>query len=174
MRFVRTGIIVTLLAMGACGPAPRTESALSHPGGGRLILPDAADARQSGSLLDLVRRRLPVVVQSGRFVIDGSITPVCVHARRSGRAVGMSARSAGPPACPMIDAFVDGVRIGDIGSFLARVQASDFQSIEFVSTSSAGRDVATGGPGEALILWTRGRGPYSASGRRQVRARRPS
>lgn len=172
MQLIRISGAALLFLLSGCSVASRMQPAPPRAGASRLILPGEEDATQRGSLLDLIRRRLPVVVQSGRFMIDGQLTSVCIHARRSGRAVGMRTGSSGPPGCPTIDAFVDGMRIGDVGAFLARAQATEFESIEFVSTASAGRDVAAGGPGEALILWTRGRGPYSGR-RRRISARPP-
>jgi hypothetical protein len=60
----------------------------------------------------------------------------------------------------MMAAFVDGVRIGDAGSFLATARVRDFRSIELLGTAAAMQRYGLGAEGgEALDIRTRGSGP---------------
>jgi hypothetical protein len=61
----------------------------------------------------------------------------------------------------MIGLVVDGIAIGDAGSYLAVTRLSSLESIELVSARDANHRYGMGANGaEALVLWTRGRGPH--------------
>jgi hypothetical protein len=120
---------------------------------------------RASTLLDIVRKQLPLVVQSGRFETDAGIAYVCVYARR-GRARGLDAGSASrfPKRCPMIAAFVDGVRLNDAASYLESTRLLDLESVELVRASEAGWRYGFAADGaDALVIWTRGRGPHARS-----------
>ena len=62
----------------------------------------------------------------------------------------------------MLAAFLDGVRIGNAGSYLATMRALDFESVELVSASEAmQRYGLSADGGDVLVLWTRGKGPHA-------------
>lgn len=69
--------------------------------------------------------------------------------------------------CPgMIQLVLDGVRIPEPEYFLASLPLHEVESVEYLTPSEAsqayGLGVAEGG---ALVVWTRGRGPYAEGGR---------
>ena len=115
------------------------------------------------SALDLLRRRLPLVVSRGRFSTDDGVASVCVYARRS---AALSSRTepglASMPPCPMITLIVDGTRMSDPGGYLDTTRLSALESIELVSSAEANLRYGFGAAGaEVLALWTRGRGPHA-------------
>jgi hypothetical protein len=117
---------------------------------------------QSITLLELVRKQLPLVVQSGRFDTDAGVVSVCVYARRSARGSDDAGAGGSLPRCPMIAAFVDDVRVSHTVSLLETTRALDLESVELVRAGEAGWRFGMAADGaEALVIWTRGRGPHA-------------
>jgi hypothetical protein len=117
-----------------------------------------------GTALELVRRRMPVTVRSGKFVkADGNPTSLCVYARRcAGRSARAEPGTARVRHCPTIGLIVDGISIGDAGGYLEATRVSSLQSMELVSASDANLRYGRAADGaEVLVLWTRGRGPQA-------------
>ncbi|MGH7466454.1 MAG: hypothetical protein ACRENP_00560 [Longimicrobiales bacterium] len=153
-----------VLSLAACArpraAANETPRALTNT---RLILiAKEEQVQQEKILLELVRSRMPVVVQRGRFVTDDGVTNTCIYARRSSGRGELAKDSNGLPFCPLLGAYQDGVWIGDAGTHLANVRSADFESVELLSASDAmQRYGLSAAAGDVLVLWTRGRGPHA-------------
>jgi hypothetical protein len=74
-----------------------------------ILMAEEQQAQQDRMLLELIRSRLPVVVQQGRFNTEDGVTATCIYARlSSGRAAPDRFDSNGLFFCPMIAAYLDG------------------------------------------------------------------
>lgn len=125
---------------------------------------DLAKAQRRGSrIADIIRSRFPVQVREAT-TNAGISTGICVESNRR------IARLTPGPDCEMLPIILDGISIGKSPQFLRNIQVSDLESIEFVSSLDAAilYGMEAGAAGGALVLWTRGRGPY-ASERRNPR-----
>jgi hypothetical protein len=143
------------------GPAGSTPTPVSTR---TILIAKEQPMEQERTLLELVRSRLPVVVEQGRFRTEDGITNTCVYSRRSSGRHELSMASNGLPVCPMLPAYLDGVGIGDVGTYLAHVRARQFESVELLSSSDAMQRYGFSATGsDALVIWTRGRGPHADS-----------
>ena len=130
-----------------------------------VIIPSESDppVRTDIRVLELLRTRFPIAVARGRFDSDDGPTSVCVSARRSASTgIQSKANTDGIPYCTMIGVYVDGVRISQAGAYMEAMRALDFQSLEILSaTEATTRYGLSSGGTDALVLWSRGRGPYT-------------
>ena|SRR5688572_12444586 len=97
MLFLPLALLSTVLA----GPA----SAQKKPSQSRanlVVVADDLGADRGTLLLDLLRRRMNLAVEEGDFSSPDGSTPLCIYSRRSS--------GRGAPHCPMIAAFIDGVK----------------------------------------------------------------
>jgi hypothetical protein len=153
-----------VLSLTSCTTSIGSQSgATPPPANTRLVLIAAEPPNeQERTLLDLVRQRFPVVVQQGRFSTDDGVTNTCVYARRSSGRREMSSDANGIPFCPMIPTWLDGVSIGDAGTYLAHARAMQFESAELLNASDAMQRYGfSAANSDVLVLWTRGRGPHA-------------
>ena len=128
-----------------------------------ILIASEQPVQQEKILPELIKSRMPVVVQQGRFITEDGITNTCIYARRSsGRGDVSPPESGQVPACPLLGAYLDGVRIGDAGTHLATVRAADFECVELMSASDARQRYGLSAAGaDVLVIWTRGRGPHA-------------
>jgi hypothetical protein len=127
-----------------------------------ILIAKEEPVQQEKILLDLVKLRLPVVVQQGRFSTVDGITNTCIYARRSSGRGELAKESNGLPFCPLLGAYLDGVWIGDAGRRMGHVRASDFESVELLSASDAMQRYGLSAAGsDVLVIWSRGRGPHA-------------
>jgi hypothetical protein len=127
---------------------------------------DLAEAQRRGAqVAGLIRERFP-----GLSVIElasaGVTTGICVESNRRIMSLSPSQVSG----CDMVPIVLDGVQIQDASTYLRHLRVDDFESIEFVAASDAQilYGMRAGAAGGALVIWTRGRGPW-ASERREPR-----
>ena len=156
-------LLLALISLsGSVAPAAAQENA-ARSRANLILISKEADLDPNMTALDLLRRRLPLVVARGRFTTDDGAASVCVYARRSAvRAVGAETSISAMPSCPMITLILDGTRVSDTGGYLDSTRLSNLESIELVSAAEANmRYGFAAGGGEVLALWTRGRGPHA-------------
>ena len=133
------------------------------------------EARGAG-IASVVATRFPSLkVSEGRFVSRYGISRgVCMESNR--RIMSLSAAATGDGnavgrgdirSCNTIEVVVDDVRVSDPVGFLGTVNLTDFESISFMSAVNAGIRYGrnAGEYGGVLLLWTRGRGPYTSQAR---------
>jgi len=127
-----------------------------------VVVADELGMNRGILLLDLMRSRLHLAVEAGNFNSPDGSTALCIYSRRSSGRRAMASSGGGLPHCPMIAAFIDGVRTANAGAYLDAMRASDVESVELLSASDAlQRYGASAGGAEALIIWTRGNGPHA-------------
>lgn len=120
---------------------------------------ELAQAEVRGArVIDLIRRMPGVEVTQGTEESDIPWGSVCVQMRRAIRGF------HNPTACEMVLVILDGARIPggveDLGYFLMDLAVSDFESIELLSPLQAGTRYGLDGAGGAIVLHSRGRGPF--------------
>lgn len=84
----------------------------------------------------------------------------CVESPR--RILGMQRmRDSNPNGCDMVVIILDGFQLWDAGSWLRSMTVEQFESIEYMSPAEAGfrYGLAASARG-AIVLWSRGKGPY--------------
>ncbi len=128
---------------------------------------ELAHAEERGDrVIDVIRRFPGVEVAEGR---EGQGSPlaergpapfgsVCVQMRRAIRGL------QDETVCEMVLVVINGVRmtggVATVGPFLRGLQVSEFESIELLSPLQASAIYGLAGSGGAIILHSRGRGPY--------------
>src|SRR5688500_10710627 len=121
-----------------------------------VVVADELGMNRGILLLDLMRSRLHLAVEAGNFNSPDGSTALCIYSRRSSGRRAMASSGGGLPHCPMIAAFIDGVRTANAGAYLDAMRASDVGIFEMLSASEAlHRYGASEGDVEALIFWTR-------------------
>lgn len=134
---------------------------------------EMAFAEERGaSVADVVRQRFPgLLVSEGAYsTLDdpnlGNI--VCVESiRRMGRL--QPPEGVREPYCEMVVVVHDGIRAFNGGAFIRNMSARDVESMQYLGPLDAGgRYGVRAGETGALLIWSRGRGPYQS-----VRRTRP-
>jgi len=165
MRTARLiGLAAFVMVIAAAGVAQaQTQDTAARTRPNLILRAELMAPNQRGvTLLEMVRKRLAVVVRSGRFNTEDGPVTLCVYARRSAAQAAAEPAREGLDECPMIAAYVDGVRISNAGAFLESVEASLYESIELLSAADAALRYGLSANGrEVLILWNEGRGPYA-------------
>jgi hypothetical protein len=127
-------------------------------------------AEERGALImDVIRQRFPSLkVSHGAFSTLDNLVPehiVCVESiRRIARLT--------PPAgvmgnfCDMVVVVIDGVPALGGGAVLRNMRAAEIESMQYLGPlDAAGRYGNRAGQTGALLLWTRGRGPFQSPDR---------
>ena len=129
----------------------------------------AAAESRGDRVIGLVRTLPALHVMQGMFTTRYGVTNgVCLTtARRMGtlRDAGLGTPNA--PWCDPIPVFVDDVPVADGIAFLSSLNVTDFESIQLLHPTDAHirYGLAAGAAGGALVLWTRGRGPFVSQSR---------
>lgn len=146
--------VVALEGVEVRARSPLEERTRTSPTGVSVIPPDEIrQAQRFGADVGRVVQRLPGVrVSSGDLFHE-----VCVESTRRMRSV----QEQG--GCPgMITTVVDGVRVFAPESFLTTLDLSEIEAIEYMRPMEAGaRYGMQASQTGALVIWTRGRGPYA-------------
>lgn len=158
----RSFLLMALIQLSAVAPVVAQD----HASGSRrnlIVMSEEKGLDPNSSALELVRRRLPLVVTRGRFATDEGAASVCVYARRSAARIARAEPVlAGLQPCPMIVLVIDGIRASDAGGYLDLTRLSDLESMELVGAAEANMRYGLAASGaEVLALWTRGRGPHA-------------
>lgn len=143
---------------------PRTpvEEIRRRSGTRRDIVAGAELARaelRGERVIDVVRRMPGVqVTEGGEGEGNLPFGSVCVELRRATRGI----LTGG--GCDMVLVIMDAARVSggieDLGPFLAGLPVADFESIELLSPMQAGTIYGLSGSSGAIVLHSRGRGPY--------------
>ena len=168
MRVLRAiPFVAIFLSLSACAHSGDvTDGTLARINGRLILIASERAVEQEKTLLELIRLRLPVTVEQGRFRTQDGITNTCVYARRSSARAERTHDANSLSYCPLLAAYIDDVWIGDVGTYLAQVRAAVGESVELLSSSAAMQRYgpSTTGP-DVLVLWTRGRGPHAGRNR---------
>jgi hypothetical protein len=128
-------------------------------------------ARRGASVGDVLRARaLSLRIREGTFVSRWNPTSpqpmTCVETSRG------SSRLALPPGvrddwpfCDLIHVYVDGIRISDPGQYLNALRAAELESVEVLTGIEATTRFGMDHTGGAVIVQTRGTGPYRSAAR---------
>lgn len=114
----------------------------------------ASTAKNVGDIV----RNLPGTLVTGGWYTKNA----CIQASRRN----MTMRSSGTTGCDQVLVFVDGVRIGGdefgfVGEYLTNLDVDQIESIEFLNPSEATFRFGTEGGEGALLIYTRGNGPFA-------------
>lgn len=126
--------------------------------GGKL-----AAVERSGVSMSAAVRRLRAGLRVRHLSLPGGRTLMCIESIR-----GMpSFRSGGGgTGCNMVTIVLDGMTLQDPLGYFQYLDVSQFESMEFLLPSEATmRFGMAAGTSGALVLWTRGRGPYRSNAR---------
>jgi hypothetical protein len=128
-------------------------------------------ARRGARVGDVLRTRaVSLRIREGTFVTPSEpSTPqnlVCVESSRgSSRLAPPPGAAAGVPFCDMLPVHVDGVRIHDPGTYLRNLHAGEIESVEVLSGVEATMRFGLDHGGGAVVIHTRGTGPYRSAAR---------
>jgi hypothetical protein len=152
---------IEVLGRSAALPAARASATRFDAFMGSVL----AQAQSRGErVVELVRTLPGVTVMEGRFTTrHGLASGVCLTtSRRMGTLRASPAGSNDAPWCEPIPVYVDDVPVGDAVDFLRSLNVADYESIQLLHPTDAHirYGLAAGAAGGALVLWTRGRGPY--------------
>jgi hypothetical protein len=152
---------VEVLARSATVPTARASATRFDGFVGGVL----AEAESRGDrVVELVRTLPGVTVMEGKFTTRlGQVSGVCLTISR--RLATLRAAPGGSPDAPWCDpvpVYVDDVPVGDAVDFLRSLNVADYESIQLLHPTDAQirYGFAAGAAGGALVLWTRGRGPY--------------
>lgn len=135
--------------------------------------PELARAEERGDrVIDVVRRLPGVEIIEGTEKSEIPFGSVCVQMRRLIQSI-----RPGTGGCQMVLIVIDGARLTggpvEVGYFLRDLDVSEFESIELLSPLQAGTIYGLAGSGGAIILHSRGRGPYRDPARNPEHERDP-
>lgn len=131
--------------------------------GAELAIAEARGAQ----VVDFVRNVPGLTVMEGTFTTKrGLARGYCVTSTRRVQAF-LAQGTASAPACEPLPVMIDGVPVGDPVDFLRLLDVRDYESIQVVGAIEAQMllGLAGGGAGGAILLWTRGRGPFTTNAR---------
>jgi hypothetical protein len=120
---------------------------------------DLARAEERGErVVDVLRRMPGIEVTEGTEQSELPFGAVCVEMRRATRGIMTGS------GCEMVAVILDGSRISGgvegLGHFLMDLQAADFESVELLGPLQATTLYGMAGSAGAVVLHSRGRGPY--------------
>lgn len=143
---------IVLEGVTVTGRSTRAEVERARSTSARLLDRSDIARLQAGArhLGDVLRAIPGLEVREGSHADSG----ICVEALRRMR----SARTA--RGCEMVQVYLDGARLSAPGSVLVTMSPSDLESIELLSPAEAGLRFGTGAGTGALVIYSRGRGPY--------------
>lgn len=152
---------VEVLGRSAIAPAVRSSTTRFDGFMGTVL---AAAESRGDRVVELVRTLPGVTVMEGRFTTPfGLVNGVCLTTSR--RLATLRPPPDGSPDAPWCDpvpVYVDDVPAGDAINFLRSLSVANYESIQLLHPAEAHirYGLAAGAAGGALVLWTRGRGPY--------------
>ena len=153
----------TLLSCALCfTPALATaqSDALPHSRGNLIYAAASNNADASETVLELIKRRLNLVITDGYYRTDTGLVTTCIMQRRN--LWRMQSQSGELRHCEMISVFVDRGQVSDPGSYLRALRLANVESIELMAMPDARSAYGLSAIGsEVLVIWTRGRGPFS-------------
>jgi hypothetical protein len=118
-----------------------------------------ADAERRGAtVVDVLRTSSPGLRVQTLYLASGQ--PVlCIRSNRAVATLG-----SGGASCPSPEVVLDGTRISDGAEVLLRLPSSEVESVEFLPASQAQTLYGIGGntANGAVVVWSRGRGPYAS------------
>jgi hypothetical protein len=128
-----------------------------------------AEAEARGATVsDLIRQTAGIHVMEGLFTTrNGLESGVCVTSTRAiGSLSGGGVGRPDAPWCDPIPVIVDGIPVSNPVDYLRRLGTGDFESIQILGAMEAQiRFGLSAGTGGAILLWTRGRGPFTSADR---------
>ena len=164
MGSTNASVLLMLSFLAAITISPNAARAQAESTHRRVVLPVQEGDRISvgARLVDVIRSRLSMYVEDGRFSTADGVSEICVATSRSRRSARLRFSSEPSlPGCEMVALFLNGNRIPEPGSFLLSAAARDFESIELIRAAEAlGRFGISHSGRDVIELWSAGRGPY--------------
>lgn len=129
----------------------------------------ASAEQRAATIPDLIRQKFPAL-----FVSEGAFSTldnynleniVCIESVRRLARLRLP-DGVRTPYCEMVIVVVDGTPVRQGGAYLRNLSVRGIESLEFLNPLEAAAQIG-GRSGEtgALVLWTRGRGPYRSASR---------
>jgi len=128
-----------------------------------------AEERTAG-IGDLMRELPSLQIRQGQFeTYDGIEYGYCVESSRALARMAPPEQQSRLPWCEMIAVVIDGIETTRGGEALHMVRLREIESIELVPPLGAHRWGERASVNGALVIWTRGRGPFRDGGREDRR-----